>query len=330
MRKTKKQLLGFVCLAAVAVMTAIAISLPVPDAAAADEEQASAESGAEVQVYVLPEEGRPTARFTNINNNDVWTEPNKTIKIAHSGTTELKISATYKIGEQEKTEEVKTIATPDKDGVASFDYNFPAGAESVTMKVTPYYNGLPGTDDYVSFSYRAMATSMGAVNTENNNPTVKFRANSQVNSIEAFVYNLKGESVFIDKEQGDVPIIIDWSSRNAETGLVNITLPDGTKTTAKYDAKTGEATIELPMDKAKASKGTYTLVARAYGKNGDYISMNEERFDYDPKAPKLPDTGSVFGGLNITKADYLVTGLIAFGLAAGFALVLIFRRNHRK
>ena len=46
--------------------------------------------------------------------------------------------------------------------------------------------------------------------------------------------------------------------------------------------------------------------------------------------PEVPDTGSnLFKDLNISNADYIVTGLLAFGFVTAFAIFLIVRRNKR-
>lgn len=50
----------------------------------------------------------------------------------------------------------------------------------------------------------------------------------------------------------------------------------------------------------------------------------------EPGNPEAPDTGlNLFRDLNISRADYIVTGLVAFGLVTGFAIFLIVRRNKR-
>lgn len=46
--------------------------------------------------------------------------------------------------------------------------------------------------------------------------------------------------------------------------------------------------------------------------------------------PEAPGTGlNLFKDLNISRADYIVTGLVAFGVVTGFAIFLIVRRNKR-
>ena len=55
------------------------------------------------------------------------------------------------------------------------------------------------------------------------------------------------------------------------------------------------------------------------------------KIKYDGEAIIVPDTGSFFQGLNISREDYLITGLIVFMVAgiAGFAFVKMKGKNRR-
>lgn len=49
-----------------------------------------------------------------------------------------------------------------------------------------------------------------------------------------------------------------------------------------------------------------------------------------PVTPETPDTGlNLFKDLNISRADYIITGLIAFGMVTAFAAFLMIRRSKR-
>ena len=67
----------------------------------------------------------------------------------------------------------------------------------------------------------------------------------------------------------------------------------------------------------------------AYDKNGNIISVKTTPVEYTPATPELPNTGSLVGGLNISRLDYIVTGLIAFALISGFAVYLALRKSRR-
>lgn len=66
------------------------------------------------------------------------------------------------------------------------------------------------------------------------------------------------------------------------------------------------------------------------GKPGKPDEPDEPGNPDNPDEPEAPDTGlNLFKDLNISRADYIITGLVAFGLVTGFAIFLIVRRNKR-
>ena len=57
---------------------------------------------------------------------------------------------------------------------------------------------------------------------------------------------------------------------------------------------------------------------------------NDPNTPDDPNNPDAPNTGaSLFRELNISQADYIITGIVAFGLVTGFAVFLMLRRSKR-
>lgn len=331
MRKTKKQLLGLVCLAAVALMTAFAISLPAPDAAAAEDDEAVAtsENNAQVQVTVF-EDKSASVRIQSPRNGEEFTTNVIPVSILYTKAKKLEISYVDGKGNPQ----VQTYEVPESEFEQGI-YNTQIVLDDyindpTTLKVTLYGNNGTTLEDYVQFTYRAIAVSEGTTDPETGNPSFDVTISDDVDHIQIQVYNEKtGDPVFIDKEGKDTPLLITRDKINLDTGEVEITLPDGSTFMGKYDAVTNKINIEFPFDKLKLSEGTYRAIFIAYDVNDKIISMNQSTFTYKPTTPKLPDTGSIFNNLNISQADYLVTGLIAFGLAAGFAMLLIFRRNHR-
>ena len=97
----------------------------------------------------------------------------------------------------------------------------------------------------------------------------------------------------------------------------------------EIDPENGTITVELPSTDYDAPEGEYTGLVVTYDQNDDVLGQYTFTFYYKP-TPKLPNTGSVFANLNIARADYIITGLIFFGLVAGFAIYLIGRRSHRR
>lgn len=98
------------------------------------------------------------------------------------------------------------------------------------------------------------------------------------------------------------------------------------------DPATGLITKVLPFAENEAANGKYTTVVVAYNAKGNIISMVNLDTEYtfiNPDLPETPNTGFTIGDLNISKVDYLITGLIVFGVVAGFALYLVYRKSRR-
>lgn len=83
-------------------------------------------------------------------------------------------------------------------------------------------------------------------------------------------------------------------------------------------------TVQLPFGDYGLESGTYTIAVSAYNNLGEELYKPYEiQVYYEAPSIPVPDTGSFMGNLNISKTDYLVTGLIVFGLVGigGFAFI---------
>ena len=87
--------------------------------------------------------------------------------------------------------------------------------------------------------------------------------------------------------------------------------------------------LTLPLSKYGVPSGKYTIVATPYDESGDIIGANRSRtIDYvAPEAPDVPDTGSIFGGLALSKSDLVSTGLALLFVCAFFGVMIIVKRN---
>lgn len=94
-------------------------------------------------------------------------------------------------------------------------------------------------------------------------------------------------------------------------------------------------TIELPGDGSgrtripveKWGTGTYEVTVKYYDKDGNLIGISSTIIIYVDKIPSAgsPDTGGLFKGLDISRADYLATGLLVFFVFAVVALGVLMR-----
>ncbi|MBR3052295.1 hypothetical protein IKG60_01585 [Candidatus Saccharibacteria bacterium] len=87
--------------------------------------------------------------------------------------------------------------------------------------------------------------------------------------------------------------------------------------------------VKLPFAEDGLKSGKYEIRIAAYDREGELL--------YKPyvvwveySAILVPDTGDIFRGLNISKIDYLTTGLIIFGIVAVAGFVFISKNDKRK
>lgn len=83
--------------------------------------------------------------------------------------------------------------------------------------------------------------------------------------------------------------------------------------------KSGVIKVHLPFAQYGAQSGDYNIVASFYDCSGNKLG-NDVDYDFNgyvsPVAPGVPDTGGgIFAGLNFSRKDYLITGIVVFMLA---------------
>lgn len=320
MQKTKKQLLGLAGLATVAIMTAVACAMPAPGAAAVDHgyECDSAETGNEcattgdsVNLNVTVREGNYNARFVKPRDNSVTTDKIVDVEIAYDQVDRIETLIEYKNDAGDTVNQViNTYSPTDEYGTHTFQINTETFSDSdrdykLTVRAYNAYGGM--REDVVTFKYRAVAAEIKG-NAENGDPNLEVSINEDVEKISVLAYDKAGNPLFVDENGKEAPIVLDRSA---------------------IDPTTGKILVQLPFEKYGAQPGEYTVTVSAYNADDEIISMVTVPVKYAPATPETPNTGSLFGDLNITRVDYILTGLIAFSLVAGFALYLVCRKNHR-
>lgn len=87
--------------------------------------------------------------------------------------------------------------------------------------------------------------------------------------------------------------------------------------------------VRLPMtDHPGITSGTYTAEVIAYDENGEML-YEPYYVEFEYEAIPVPDTGRFFQNLNISKEDYLVTGLIMF-FVIGVVAFGVISKNGKK
>lgn len=319
MKRKTKRLLGVFGLAAVMVTTAIAYALPTPEAHAEE----STDANVTIQVKVVgPGETAQLVSPANgavIKSNIVPVEYTyQRMKVVY-----VNLSCDSKSRAAGDPIVVHTQNVPaDNDYTGSFktninlnDWGIQADATCRLFLTGKGVNDTDVRDEGVQFEYRAMKVDIPTtgdgdeekpVTDEKGDPEVTIGVRDDVYSLLLQVYNEAGKPVFV-KDGKEEPILV---SRD------------------KFDGDS--YTLNLPMSKYGAKTGWYELVAIAYGQDGkEVISMNTYRFYYDPGTPNVPGAGTVMDNLNISRVDYVVTGLIAFGAVAMFGIYLVARKSRR-
>ena len=320
MQKTKKQLLGFVGLAAVGVMTAVACAMP---AAAADEVVPPSSSG-DVNLTVTVRGGKNLARITKPLNRSTVVEPIVPVSYDFDESTNVKTYIEYVDADGIKHEELLDNFNPTEVyGTRTFDLNldnYGGREQAYTIKTvsTDQYGGT--NEDAVTFNYRAVNAEFQKQPASNGDPIIDIEINSAVEQVLVSVYDKAGKPLFTDDKGNEIPVVLNRSD---------------------IDPATGKITKILPFGEYGAPNGKYTAVVVARNADGNTISMVTIDTDYaiikpvdpekptDPDTPDTPNTGFTIGDLNISQVDYLVTGLIVFGAVSGFALYLVYRKSRR-
>lgn len=298
MRKAKK-LLGFAGLAAVGLMTAIAYCLPAPEAVAAE--------STDININVTVRESHASVYLRAPKDGEIAYE--KDLEVVTDYTETIKIDYVLKYTDTDGNEQTFNLPayTPSaQDGTHKFqlnldDYGF--GSYELTAIIT----GVGGTtfEDSVKFNYNAIRVETIGADADGN-PIVKIYANPAVGELDIQAYDKTGDPVFTDGADQDRPLHIASDQFDNDHTV----------------------TLTLPMGDYGADAGDYIGIVIPYDASGDLIDAYPFDFEYVPVI-NVPNTGLSMTQLNISKADYLITGLVMFGSVAGFAIFLVTRKNRR-
>lgn len=304
MQIRKKHLLGFVGLAVVAVMTVVAIALPNDDASAV-----GGNASVNIKVTVV-DPGEYTLSISEPKSGQLQTGDKVKTAVVLNNVYGVK-QYLYKInsdGTRGKRYDLPDIQQSSGTYEGEIDMSIVDGYGTYEYVVEGISAGVAVAPDSVKFEYRAASLTSDGETDKNENPIVNISVNGTVERGEIQVYDAAGKPMFVNAEGKEEPV---------------------TFTRGDIDAN-GHLKLMLPFKKYGLKPGTYTVFMTAYNRNGDTVSMNTVEIKYAPKNIDVPDAGSlIFGNLNISRIDYLLTGIIAFGAVAGFAIYLIYRKNRR-
>lgn len=308
MKKTQKNLLGLSGLALVISVTVFAAFLPNPDA--------SAVSSVTDTITVRVIGSSPAAEIVDPVSGTVTVKSDLPININYEHTSVLNVYIEYtdKTGAK-RGRFLRSGAIAEETGALSYDFNTLSeefGFGDYTISLTGEgMDGTPLPGDSVSFSYYPVLADVekdpetGKTYLDLDYDAYGETVTGKVASLEINVYDQAGNLV---KELS--PIHVDAPNKK----------------------------VELPFEKYNIESGKYRIEITAYGNSGDDLyrpyetatDYEAESWSGDETVPdaNVPNTGSFFGSLNISKADYLITGALIFIIAGASAFVFIIKRSN--
>ncbi|MBO7720550.1 hypothetical protein J6S35_02885 [Candidatus Saccharibacteria bacterium] len=296
MHIAKKQLLGLGGLAVVAAMTAFACTLPTG--------AVPVKGNVEITVEVYDNDS--VTRIDRPLDGDVFTGPNITFQETHS---HAKIVQYYlakyntdgtKEWEKELTE--YRVTGDDVSGHTEFildmDENGGPGKYHFISRLTAPLG--PPDEDVVEFVYASISADEHDVSTPAGKVDFRVDYTAGVKSLAYRVY---------DKDNNPVTDQFIANTDDPENGGymdLSIDLTD-------YNLKSGDYTI-------------YIVGYSGLDGTGEVAGTALLTFTYTaPDSPDVPNTGSILSALNISRADFLITGIIGFTAISVVALFVVAR-----
>ena len=241
----------------------------------------------------------PDAKFKEPSSNITTTEPAQTISVTYENVDEIRIEVRYKRAD-ESTENFEFAHYTDLD--------YEAGEKSTNANLESY--------GYGEFLFSLYGTGLEGSEVELDEILIEY------------VPIIAGPVT--QNEDGKVVTRIEEYDDNVET--VDIYIDGKLVKTVPRDELDDE--IELPMDGYESGDYTVTFIAR--GENNEQLYKPTRRpLEYDAENIPVPSTGQLLKKLNISKEDYLITGLLIFFIFGIVAFGIVARggkrtKNHNK
>lgn len=328
MKKTQKRVVGFCGLAAVVATTVFAATLPGPDASAATQ------SGFTDTLNVRVIGEKPLIDVTSPTPGKIVVSPVQRVAFTYEGVENITVKITYTNPDGvTQTIPYGSVIQPDY-APGSFDNVIDlSGAEygygDYVITVEGYGpDGVPSSDS-VSFGYYPVyvdiETTPGTPGGDDGGDGTggggtDGGGTDGTGGASGGDYTLNFE---YDTESGmAVPIGATVLINNNDDGRL-------VKEMAVEPFPTD--TYRLVFANYGLPSGTYKITVRvAYSYNGKIYYVDYTYIvTYKAASMAVPDTGGILGNLNISKSDYLVTGLIVFGIVGVAGFVSVARRGKK-
>lgn len=299
MKKTKKRVLGLLSLVLVAIVTVFAALLPSPGTSAATNSVTDT-----IVVRVVGDV--PRVEITGLESGADITKPD--------------VSFTF---DYENVEYVNVYLYYTDDQGITHQYTI---VDSFFADYEPGTYQPPITLDLLAEDY---GYGYYVVEVEG----IGYNGVIDTDLIDFTFYPVTGE---IDESEDDgltyLDLNYDTSNEEIDTIKINIYDENG-NLVSEISPITVEAPgerVELPFSENNLPTGNYRIEITAYNDAGELLYGKPYTLYYYYEAIPVPDTGALFENLNISKTDYLITGLLIFLSAAGLGIVFVAKNKNSK
>ena len=308
MKKTQKRTIGLLGLVLVVAMTVFAIFLPSPETSAISTLTDT------ITVVVRNQDEAPSATINSPASGDKFLTPDHEIKIGHINITDYRVIVVYtdEDGVEHAPEVVIEDTNPGSVGPASHAFRPIAerfGYGRYTMKLEATGDDGSLIEDAIEFEYVAIDAE-ASLDDETGNTYVNLDFDQDQESLT--------EDLKIDK------VVITVYDMNGNP--IDIMPPIVVQPPVER--------VEIPFNQYGAPEGDYILIAQPFNSAGealfDIVTMTTTygKKEEDIVVPSTADTGGLFKSLNISRADYLITGIGLF-LIVGVGSIIFIRKHSR-
>lgn len=301
MKKTKKRVLGLLGLILVIITTIFAAFLPGPEASAEGGITSVTDTISVRVVGSVPD-------ILNVKpiNGSVFIYPDQDLSFDYENVEYLTITIRY----TDKDDVEHIIPLLEKDDPESFVDYIP-GSYSTPLDLL--------AEDYGYGEYRVEIVGIG------------FNDVKDFETVEFALYPVVGEANEADDGKVYLDLQYDTENENINTIGINIYDENGNlvNVLSPITVNTPDMRVELPFAENNLPTGNYRIEITAYNAKGEALYKPYITYYYYEMIP-VPNTGALFSNLNISRTDYLVTGLIIFFLAAILGIVFITKGRSNK
>lgn len=305
MKKTRKKVLGLFGLLVVVAITVIAALMPSPKTSAITTSVTD-----QIQIRVVSD--RTDVAISGIQNGESFVHPKK-FKVSYENSETVEVYIVYEDVEGQVTEKlIQTLAPGHVDGETEYDI-FGEDRELLGEgfgygKYTIRAKGIGATgitdEDLVSFNYVPVIAEA-----EEDEDTGKIYVNLDYDADDGTP----------EKDGKVAELLLEIYDENGEP----------VSSIPPIRVKYPTTRVELPFSDNDLPSDTYTIIVTPFNRDDEQIyTPSELDVDYSPVV--VPDTGGLFKNLNISREDYLVTGLLIFFIFSIVGIGVIVRGDKNK